>query len=76
MTRDARASCRPWLSGRRVGAPVTAEMVAELRGAGKDFGSEIRDEVRASDRDQRKERQAARLPYNSVTDNEAALSEV
>ena len=27
---------------RRVGAPVTAEMVAELRGGGKDFGSEIK----------------------------------
>jgi len=27
-----------------VGAPVTAEMVAELRGGGKDFGSEVRDQ--------------------------------
>jgi hypothetical protein len=41
---DTRASCRPWSSGRRVGAPVTAEMVAELRGGGKDFGSKVRDQ--------------------------------
>jgi len=25
-----------------VGAPVTAEMVAELRGGGKDFGSKVK----------------------------------
>jgi len=27
-----------WSSGRRLGAPVTAEMVAELPGVGKSFG--------------------------------------
>jgi hypothetical protein len=27
-----------------VGAPVTAQMVAELRGGGKDFGSKVRDQ--------------------------------
>jgi hypothetical protein len=32
----------PVVERRRVGAPVTAEMVAELRGGGKDFGSEGR----------------------------------
>jgi hypothetical protein len=38
-----------------VDAPVTAEMVAELRGGGKDFGSEIGDQ-RAEVREQRAEK--------------------
>ena len=109
-----------------MGAPVTAEMVAELRGGGKDYGSEVR-----SQRQRSKVRrlatnglrielhqaqdifrhiipdrqaqllsnhgitllyrssgqgsppissfwcgQAARLPYNSLTDSEAALREI
>ena len=31
-------------AGHRVGAPVTAEMVAESPGGGKDFGSKVRDQ--------------------------------
>ena len=43
----------PVVERRRVGAPVTAEMVAELRGGGKDFGSEGR-EQRSEVRNQRR----------------------
>jgi len=40
----------PVVERRRVGAPVTAEMVAELRGGGKDFGSEVRNQRRNIER--------------------------
>jgi hypothetical protein len=40
---DARRGTQGQAAARgRVGAPVTAEMVAELRGGGKDFGSKVR----------------------------------
>jgi len=42
--RDTRAGCRPWSSGRWVGTPVTARMVAGSPGGGKDFGWEVRDQ--------------------------------
>jgi hypothetical protein len=37
MEKAIRAGCRPWSSGRRVGTPVTAGMVAKVRGGGKSF---------------------------------------
>ena len=61
-----------------MGAPVTAEMVAKLRGGGKDFGSEVRDqksEIReeasngespiAHDPAKGKERRALSVPITS-----------
>jgi len=41
VQRTIRAGCHPWLSGRRVGTPVTAGTVANLRGRGKTFRHDV-----------------------------------
>src|SRR5205823_13635792 len=37
MEKATGAGCRPWSSGCRVGTPVTAGMVAKVRGGGKEI---------------------------------------